>query len=106
VQASTPAVAPPVEDIACIGTPEPDYAHIDVVCRQRWPKRAYFGGVAMDGVLYFLGGFESMDNWANDVWYRDDRNPSTLISLAPADHSDEVFFNFVCDEPYCIYEYR
>lgn len=79
---------------------------VDVLCRQTWVARSFHAMVPMDGVFYLLGGYESNNYYANDLWYRDDRNPSTVIAIAPRDQTNDNFFVFACDEPFCIFEYR
>ena len=96
----------PERDDGCTGVPAPPLATYDLPCRQRWTPRAMAGAAVMDGIVYTAGGYEAANDAAADVWYRDERSPSTLITSSPHDMSDEFLFTFACDEPYCIFEYR
>ncbi|RYY37466.1 hypothetical protein EON62_01110 [archaeon] len=105
--ASTEPVPDVVVDTGCLDVHPhvPAFATQDI-CRQRWEARAFGAGLLMNGVIYTLGGYAEPGLYLNDVWYRDDRNPSTLIVRAPADETDELHFEFTADEPYCTFEYR
>jgi hypothetical protein len=94
-------VGPLLEGI--FGIKSDDWA---VVCRQRFMPRRDFGATMLDNVLYVFGGYEDVDNYNADLWYRDERWPSTLLLKKPEDQSSETLFDFAADEPNCMFEYR
>jgi hypothetical protein len=44
--------------------------------------------------------------FSNDVWYRDNKFPTTTITLKPESESFDFHFEFAADEEGCVFEYR
>jgi len=79
---------------------------VDRTCRWSMAPRRSMGCVTMDGIVYNVGGYEGSNVYANDVWYRDDKLPQTLITLKPVHQTSQTVFQYSADEPNTLFEYR
>lgn len=78
----------------------------DVACREVPHARHSMAMAEMDDRLYVLAGYEAVNTFAQDVWYRDEEVPNTVISVVPPTGSSDTVFDFSASEPGCIFEWR
>lgn len=79
---------------------------LNMTCIYRLQGRAHHSTVGLQGRMFVIGGKSSETDFFADMWYRDYKVPVTTIMLKPRTETSDSRFEFTCDEPGCIYEYR
>ena len=75
-------------------------------CKWNPGHRYNHAGALFDNKFYVMGGRTGTDSYAQDMWYRDDKLPSTSIRKKPSSDTTETIFKVVSDEPGTQNEYR
>merc|ERR1711988_352866 len=80
-----------LQELHCKWNPGPRYNH---------------AGVMFDNKFFVMGGRNGPDSYARDMWYRDDKLPSTRFRKKPDTGTSDTIFKVVSDEPGTQNEYR
>ena len=75
-------------------------------CKWNPGKRANHVGLFFDEKFFVLGGTDGPGTYRQDMWYRDDRLPSTMITRVPKHRTAEYKIRTVVDEDGTQQEYR
>ena len=76
----------------------------EIHCKWKPGGRANHVGLFFNEKFFVMGGRDAPGSYRQDMWYRDDRLPKSLITKAPRDKTFDNEFRVVVDKDGCVQE--
>jgi len=79
---------------------------MEITCKQTPFPRAFHSSVYFAQQIWVIGGKRTVDDHNNDLWYRDDIMPLSVLNTYPASDSAETLFTFKSNKEGSVFRYR
>jgi hypothetical protein len=103
-----------IGEVPQVGAPEEkgrwrydvDQQVMEITCKQTPLPRAFHTSVYFGEQIWVLGGKREVSDYNNDVWYRDQIMPLSVLETTPPSGSSETVFKFSSNKEGSFFRYR
>jgi hypothetical protein len=78
----------------------------ELICKSNPFPRAFHASVYFSQQIWLIGGKRSVDDYNNDLWYRDNVMPVSTLNTKPKYGTSEQVFEFKSNKEGAIFRYR